>query len=347
MVHSHLLDRLPKMRTMEVADSRVLVTGGAGFIGSALVHRLNLLGNERIVIVDQLGESEKWRNLSPLRFEDYLEKDELFERLTSGALGSFDLVLHLGACSSTTETDASYLIRNNFEYSKELASWAVERQVRFLYASSAATYGGGEQGMSDLDDSAEALSRLRPLNMYGYSKQLFDLWAARHQLLDRITGLKYFNIFGPNEAHKGEMRSLVAKAVPQILESGKLRLFKSHDPAFADGEQRRDFLYVEDAAAMTLHLASRGDAGGIYNIGSGRASTWLELAAALFRALEREMAIEFIEMPTALRAKYQYHTQADLTRLRRSGYQAEVRPLGESVEEYVREYLVPDRRLGE
>ncbi|MEX0912074.1 MAG: ADP-glyceromanno-heptose 6-epimerase [Gemmatimonadota bacterium] len=332
---------------MPLSDSRVLVTGGAGFIGSALVHELNRRGSERIVVADHLGATDKWRNLVPLRFEDYVEKDDLLPALEAGALGEFDLVLHLGACSSTTETDASYLLRNNYEYSKRLATWALSQRGRFVYASSAATYGSGEQGMSDADASADALMRLRPLNMYGYSKQLFDLWAARQGLMDRITGLKYFNIFGPNEAHKGDMRSLVAKAVPQVLETGRLRLFRSHHPDFADGEQRRDFLYVEDATAMTLHLAEREDAVGLFNLGSGRASTWLELANALFAALDREPRIEFIDMPGHLRAKYQYHTQADLRRLRTAGYEDPARSLEETVGEYVREYLLQDRRLGE
>ncbi|MEX2583548.1 MAG: ADP-glyceromanno-heptose 6-epimerase [Gemmatimonadota bacterium] len=330
-----------------ISDSRILVTGGAGFIGSALVHDLNGRGAERIVVADHLGHGEKWRNLTPLRFEDYVEKDDLIPALERGALGEFDLVLHLGACSSTTETDASYLVRNNYEFSKELALWAVNEDVRFVYASSAATYGSGERGMSDAEPTVEALGRLRPLNMYGYSKQLFDLWAAREGLLKRITGIKYFNIFGPNEAHKGEMRSLVAKAVPQVLETGKLRLFRSHRSDYADGEQRRDFLYVRDATAMTLHLAERRDAVGIFNVGSGRASSWNELAHALFAALDREPAIEYIDMPESLRAKYQYHTEAELTRLRRAGYEAPVQPLEASVRDYVRNYILPDRRLGD
>jgi ADP-L-glycero-D-manno-heptose 6-epimerase len=332
---------------MTFDSKRVLVTGGAGFIGSALVWELNQRGCDRIVVVDRLGETEKWRNLAPLRFEDYLEAEDLAEALEGRKLGEFDLVLHLGACSSTTETDATYFIRNNYEYTKTLAGWALGRGVRFVYASSAATYGRGDRGMSDRDDSPAALARLRPLNMYGYSKHLFDLWAARQGLLGRITGIKYFNIFGPNEAHKGDMRSVVAKAVPQVLGTGSLRLFRSHDPAYADGEQLRDFLYVKDAVRMTLHLADRDAAVGLFNVGSGRATTWLDVADAVFTALGRERSIEFIDMPEHLRPKYQYFTRADLTRLREAGYEAATTPLGEAIAEYVREYILPDQRLGD
>lgn len=336
-----------RMERMDLGSSRVLVTGGAGFIGSALVWDLNRRGCDRIVIADRLRSSEKWRNLVPLKFEDYIEADELLAAFERGALGDFDLVLHLGACSSTTETDAAYLLRNNYEFTKELALQSVGRGIRFVYASSAATYGAGEAGMSDAASSPDELSRLRPLNMYGYSKHLFDVWAARRGLLDRITGLKYFNIFGPNEAHKGDMRSLVAKAVPKIQETGKIQLFRSYHPDFADGEQRRDFLYVRDATAMTLHLASRPDAVGLYNLGSGEAVTWIELADAMFSALEVPSAIEFIEMPEPLRPKYQYFTEADIGRLRHTGYDAPITPLRAAVEEYVRTYLLPDRRLGD
>jgi len=332
---------------MRFEEARVLVTGGAGFIGSALVWDLNRRGCETIVIADHLRKAEKWRNLVPLRFEDYAEADGLPDRLDRGELGDFDLVLHLGACSSTTETDAAYLIHNNFEFTKRLARWSTDRGVRFVYASSAATYGAGEKGMDDTDASPDALARLRPLNMYGYSKHLFDLWASRNGLLSAITGLKYFNIYGPNEAHKESMRSLVAKAVPEIEETGSLRLFRSHRPDYEDGKQQRDFLYVKDAVSMTLHLAERDDAVGIFNVGSGSVATWLDVADALFVAMGREPAVEFIDMPLALRAKYQYFTRADISRLRATGYPDQVTPLGDAIADYVRNYLVPDLRLGD
>lgn len=328
------------------SGKRVLVTGGAGFIGSALVWELNRRGAERVVIADFLDTSEKWRNLVPLRYEDYLEASDLFPRLESGALGRFDVVLHMGACSATTERDAAYLARNNYEFTKSLASHALGTNARFVYASSAATYGDGEHGMRDASDLA-TLYALRPLNMYGYSKQMFDVYAARRGMLERITGVKFFNIYGPNESHKGDMRSLVNKAYAQVLETGEIRLFKSHRPDYADGEQRRDFLYVKDAVAMTLHLAATGSASGLYNIGSGEARTWLELANAVFAALGREPNVRFVDMPESLRAKYQYFTQADIARLRAIGYGAPVTPLGDAVADYVRNYLVPDRRLGD
>lgn len=332
---------------MSSLHGRILVTGGAGFIGSALIWALNQLGVEKVIVTDRLGTDEKWRNLVPLGFEDYLEADDLMRRLEFDSLGRFDLILHLGACSATTERDATFLARNNFEYTKELAHWALRRGVRFVYASSAATYGDGAAGMADQDDSAEALTRLRPLNAYGYSKHLFDQYAARAGILRQIVGLKYFNVYGPNEAHKGDMRSLVHKAYGQIEQTGGVQLFKSHRPDYRDGEQQRDFLYVKDAIAMTLHLAMTPHAHGLFNIGSGAAHTWLELTGALFAAMGRMPQVTFIDMPESIRAKYQYHTQADIAKLRAAGYSAPVTPLPEAVADYVRGYLGGDRRLGD
>jgi len=327
---------------MDLSSKRVLVTGGAGFIGSALIWALNRAGCTRIVVADRLDRSEKWRNLAPLSFEDYLEADDLLARVRGGGLGAFDLVLHMGANSSTLETDAAHLHANNVEYTKSLAAWALSRQIRFVYASSAATYGDGTAGMRD---GTEDLDRYEPLNAYGWSKQLFDRYAHRHGMLERIVGLKYFNVFGPNEGHKGEMRSVVHKAFEQIRGTGTLRLFKSYRDDYRDGEQQRDFLYVKDAVAMTLHLATTPATVGLFNIGSGVAHTWLELAAAIFAALDLTPRIEFIEMPTELRARYQYHTCADLGRLRAAGYAAPVTPLADAVRDYVRNHLVPGAPL--
>jgi ADP-L-glycero-D-manno-heptose 6-epimerase len=331
---------------IDLAKARVLVTGGAGFIGSALVWELNRRGCERIVIADFLETSEKWRNLGPLSFEDYLEADDLLPRLNSKSLGRFDAVLHMGACSSTTERNAAYLVRNNYQFTKDLAACALSSDARFVYASSAATYGDGAAGMSD-DASLAYLHRLRPLNMYGYSKQMFDLYAARRGILDKIVGVKFFNIFGPNEDHKGDMRSLVNKAYDQITETGEIRLFRSYRPDFADGEQQRDFLYVKDAVAMTLQLATNESANGLFNVGSGVANTWLHLANAVFAALGKPTNVRFIDMPDELRSKYQYFTQADIGRLRTAGYVAAVMSLDDAVSDYVRNYLVPSRHLGD
>lgn len=320
---------------------RTIVTGGAGLIGSAVVWRLNRLGQDRILIADRMDRTEKWRNLVPLKFDDYLDAGDLLNALPR--LENIDAVYHLGACSSTTETDADFLMRNNFEFTRRLAHWAVERGVRFVYASSAATYGARE------DDLREdlPLSSLRPLNMYGYSKHLFDQYAERAGLLARITGLKYFNVFGPNEDHKGDMRSVVHKAFHQIRDTGKLQLFKSHRPDFEDGCQQRDFLYVKDAAAMSVFLASRPEAVGLYNLGSGAPHTWLELAHAIFAAMELEPVIEFIPMPEHLRGKYQYRTCATIAKLRAAGYDQPLTPLADAVADYVRNYLMPDLRLGD
>jgi len=325
------------------AQSHILVTGGAGFIGSALVWALNQRGDERILIADILDRTDKWRNLAPLRFDDYLEADTLPAALDRGALNHVRTIVHLGACSSTTETDAAYLMRNNTEYTKNLAQWALTHNVRFVYASSAATYGSLEGELSDRMD----ITGLRALNMYAYSKQLFDLHAARRGYFDRIAGLKYFNVFGPNEGHKGDMRSVANKAFHEIGETGRVRLFKSCRGEFADGEQRRDFLYVKDAVAMTLHIADRRAANGLFNIGAGRSHTWKELVAPVFDALGRPVNIEFVDMPASLRDRYQYSTCASLDRLREAGYERPVTPLADAVRQYVSDYLVPGRRLGD
>jgi len=320
----------------------VLVTGAAGFIGSAVIWALNRRGQDAIIAVDRLDRSEKWRNLVPLRFDDYLDADALGDKIELGLLNHVGSVIHLGACSSTTETDARFLTENNYNYTKMLAEWAIQRGIRFAYASSAATYGALEGRVADDVD----VRTLRPLNMYGYSKQLFDLHALARGYLDRIVGLKYFNVFGPNEDHKGDMRSVVNKAFRQIAESGRMTLFKSHRPEFADGEQRRDFLYVKDAVEMTLHLVDRPQAHGLFNLGSGRSHTWRELADAVFAALGRPAAIDFVDMPEELRPRYQYFTEASVDRLRASGYDRPITSLSDAVRDYVTNYLVPDKRLG-
>lgn len=321
---------------------KAIVTGGAGFIGSAVVWQLNQMGIDDILIADRMDETDKWRNLAPLKFADYVDADDLLEALDIYAERA-TIVFHLGACSATTERDADYLMRNNFAYTKFLAEFCLDNDIRFIYASSAATYGDGSAGMNDGTDE---LSTLRPLNMYGYSKHLFDQYAARRGWFEHIVGLKYFNVFGPNEDHKGDMRSLVHKAYSQITETGSLKLFKSADPKYGDGEFGRDFVYIKDAVKMTVHFAERAS-GGLFNIGSGRMQTWNELAAAIFSALGRPANVEFIDMPAQLRDRYQYFTQADLSSLEKAGYSQPATPLATAVADYIQNYLIPNKHLGD
>jgi len=321
----------------------IIVTGGAGFIGSAVVWKLNEQGIDNIVIVDHLGESDKWKNLNGLNFVDIYHKDEFYDLFTNGELPfETEAVFHLGACSSTTEKDADYLLYNNYKYTQELAKFALNNNARFIYASSAATYGGGERGYADDENEIE---NLRPLNMYGYSKQLFDLWAKKEGILNKIVGLKYFNVYGPNEYHKGDMRSVIHKAFGQIMETGKVKLFKSYKDEYKDGEQLRDFIYVKDAVEMTLFFLGHKDKNGLFNIGTGSARSWNDLVSAIFNSMGKPMNIEYIEMPEYLREKYQYFTQAELTKLREAGYTKEISSIEKGVEDYVKNYLMKDKTL--
>lgn len=317
--------------------NQYIVTGGAGFIGSNLVAGLNARGIHNILVVDHLGKSGKWRNLSGLAFEDYLDKQDFLDLVTQGKLTDVEAVFHMGACSSTTESDADYLMRNNYRYSRTLCEWASSHNTRFIYASSAATYGAGELGYSD-DDAL--LPRLRPLNMYGYSKHLFDLWAWRHGLLNKIVGLKFFNVYGPGEDHKDTMRSLVHKAYFEVLKTGQIHLFKSYREGCADGEQMRDFVDVRDAVKVAFHFLDHPDQSGLFNCGTGEARTWLDLARALFTAMGRDPNIQFTDMPETIRDKYQYHTQADLTKLRAAGYLEPFTRIEVGIQDYVTHYLV-------
>ncbi len=316
----------------------IIVTGGAGFIGSVCVWRLNQDGIDDIIIVDHLASSEKWKNLASLRFQDYCDRAEFITRLESGEFkNDIDLLFHFGACSSTTEIDAEYLMENNYRYSVRIGRWwNTHRGTRLIYASSAATYGSGGQGYSD---DEKTLHLLRPLNMYGYSKHLFDLYALRNGWFSEIVGLKYFNVFGPNENHKGDMRSVINKAYPVLRDKGKMTLFESHRPEYKHGEQRRDFIYVKDAVEMTLFFMENRTAAGIYNIGTGAARSWNDVAQAMFAAAGRPPRIDYVPMPEIIRDKYQYFTQADLKKLRDAGCSYECRPLEDTVNEYIRQYL--------
>ncbi|OGC15218.1 ADP-glyceromanno-heptose 6-epimerase [candidate division WOR-1 bacterium RIFOXYC2_FULL_37_10] len=315
----------------------IILTGGAGFIGSCFLSKLNENGENDVIIIDNLGEDNKWKNLSGKSFFDYIAKDEFIENLNKfKPHKKIKAIFHIGACSCTTETDASYLIKNNYEYSKKLLIWALENNIPFYYASSAATYGDGRSGYSDSDENTLALL---PLNMYGYSKHLFDLWVIKNKLSDKIVGFKYFNVFGPNEYHKGDMRSLVVKAYQQIKKDGKIKLFKSYNPAYKDGEQKRDFIYIKDVVELMYYFYSKTTVKGIYNVGTGKARTWNDLAKAIFSALGISPDIEYIEMPEAIKDKYQYFTQADTSKLRSSNINIAFTSLENSVADYVGNYL--------
>ncbi|MBC7840696.1 MAG: ADP-glyceromanno-heptose 6-epimerase [Gemmatimonadaceae bacterium] len=321
----------------------MIVTGGAGFIGSATIWQLNKLGYDDIICVDALRTGDKWKNLVGLRITDALHKDEFLSTLrrNSGAYQA-DTVIHFGACSSTTERDADYLLTNNTHYTFELCEWALERHARFIYASSAATYGDAAGGF---DDDPKRLESLVPLNMYGFSKHLFDLQAARGGLLQQIVGLKFFNVFGPNEYHKGDMMSVVCKAHRQILATGDLELFESHRPEFADGEQKRDFVYVKDATAVIAWLVAEPQVHGLFNLGTGQSRSWNALAQAVFAAMQRTPKIRYIPMPESIRDRYQYYTQASMARLQAAGCPVKFRSLEDAVTDYVTQYLARDEAM--
>jgi ADP-L-glycero-D-manno-heptose 6-epimerase len=317
--------------------SNIIVTGGAGFIGANVVKRLNELGEDKIFIVDNLSISEKWKNLVDLSFVDYIHKDRFIDELKKDKFKlSVKAIIHLGARSSTTEKDVDFLMENNYEYTKELAKWSIKNNVRFIYASSAATYGDGSIGFSD---NHYLIPKLRPLNAYGYSKQIFDLWALKKGFLDKIVGLKYFNVFGPRENHKGDMRSMVLKAYEQIKRDGKIRLFKSYNPKYKDGEQLRDFIYIKDAVEMTLFFLEHPKLNGIFNVGTGIPRSWNDLAKAVFSALGTNPKIEYVDMPNEIRDKYQYFTKAEMEKIRKSGYTKPTLSLEEAVKDYILNYL--------
>ena len=321
----------------------IIVTGGAGFIGSAIIWSLNQLGKEDVIIVDELGVGEKWRNLVGLKFQDFIHKDDFIDKLNNGVKYKISAIIHMGANSSTTEKDADHLLKNNFQYTQKLAKYSFKNDIRFIYASSAATYGDGALGFNDDD---EKLNTLRPLNMYGYSKSLFDIWAKNQGLLNKIAGIKYFNVYGPNEYHKGDMRSVVHKAFEQIRDTGKVKLFKSENPDYKDGEQKRDFVYIKDAVEMTLFFLDNPDKNGVFNVGSGKARTWNDLVTSLFNAMEQPVKIEYIDLPQHLAQKYQYFTEADLSKIKKAGYSKSLSSLEDGVTDYVKNYLLKKNYLG-
>ncbi len=321
----------------------IVVTGGAGFIGSCLVAELNSRGRYDLIVVDHLeegmtnaeqviGNIPKKKNLAGKRYHRYFDKAEYLKLIKRDAF-DFDVecILHMGACSSTTLADADYFEKNNFEYSCCVAQWALKNNARLIYASSAATYGDGALGYSD-DESL--VPRLKPLNLYGGSKQKFDEWVLERGFQSKMTGLKFFNVFGPNEYHKGDMRSVVSKAYERVVSEGKMSLFKSHIPKYKDGEQMRDFIYVKDAVDVVMFFMEHPSINGIFNLGTGQARTWNDLAHALFGAVGRPVNIEYIQMPEVLQGAYQYFTQADMTKLRKAGYTKAFTSLEDAVKDY-------------
>lgn len=319
-------------------DKWIVVTGACGFIGSGVVKHLNEQGMTHLILVDDPGTDERWKNLVGKEFEDLILPQDLFPWL-QGKEKKIHGFIHLGACSSTLEKDATFLLENNYRYTKTLAEYALEQKLRFIYASSAATYGDGEKGFSD-DHSL--LERFHPLNMYGYSKHLFDLWAKRKGVLDRIVGLKYFNVFGPNEYHKGPMTSPVLKFFEQVQKEGSIRLFQSSDKRFGDGEQCRDFIYVKDAVRMTCDFLHNTE-GGIFNIGRGVPGTWNQVAKGVMEALNLPVSIDYVPMPEDLAKQYQNYTCAEMDKLKKTTILSKTRSLEESIREYVQDYLVPHR----
>ncbi len=320
----------------------IVVTGAAGFIGSNLVADLSEGGDVEVVACDRLGDEEKWRNLAKHEVADLVAPEHLLGYLDAHA-GSVEAVVNLGAVTSTTERDVDRLIANNFKFPLELWHWCAANGARFIYASSAATYGDGGQGFADGEGSA-ALARLRPLNAYGWSKHLFDRRVAR--LVEsgaprpaQWAGLKFFNVYGPNEYHKGAMRSVAAQIFPDAAAGRPVRLFKSHRPDYPDGGQLRDFVWVGDCVDVMRWLLATPSVNGLYNLGTGRARSFADLAAAVFAALGREARITYFDMPSELREQYQYVTEAEVVRLRAAGYESDFTALEDGVRRYVVDYL--------
>ncbi len=319
-----------------MTDNKYIVTGGAGFIGSNIVLELNRRGAEDIIIVDNLNSEAKKKNLEGLKYKTFASKEEFRKDFIQGKTPAVSAVFHMGACSSTTETDEEYLKDNNYRYTRQLCEWATSQNARFIYASSAATYGDGANGYSD--DQA-LIPTLKPMNPYGESKQMFDMWALDNGMLSKIAGIKFFNVYGPHEEHKGDMRSVVNKAYKQIKDTGEIRLFKSYKPEYRDGEQTRDFVYVKDAVNVCMFFHDNPSISGIYNCGTGRARTWTDLAKSVFTAMNIKPRIIFIDMPTEIRDMYQYHTEADMKKLRSAGYGEEFTSIEDGAAAYIKNCL--------
>ncbi len=313
----------------------IVLTGGAGFIGSCFLKTLNNKGIYDVLVVDHLGHSAKWKNLLGKKFIKFVNKTDFRDLLKNNYYENrISAIFHFGACSSTTETDADYLIDNNYNYSIELAQYAFRNNIRFIYASSAATYGDGALGYSDLK-----FEEFQPLNAYGFSKQLFDLWLVQNSYMQKVVGLKFFNVFGPNEYHKNDMSSMVYKAYNQIVNTDKVQLFKSNSNNYKNGEQMRDFIYVKDACNIIWDIYLDKNINGIYNLGTGKARSWNDLANAVFSALNKNPNIEYIDMPISIVNQYQNFTQADMSKLLKTNIKLEFSELENSIKDYVQNYL--------
>jgi ADP-L-glycero-D-manno-heptose 6-epimerase len=309
----------------------IILTGGAGFIGSCFLWKLNQEGFKDVLVVDHLDDTEKWKNLLGKSYYDYIQKNDFFNAVVSRQVPKPEAIIHLGACSSTILSDANYYIKNNYEYSKVLALWAFELGIPFIYASSAATYGDGSSGY---DDDTSKIKSLLPLSMYGFSKQMFDLWLLNNNYLSKATGIKFFNVFGPNEYHKGDMRSAICKNYETLNRNGLIELFKSYKHQYKDGQQRRDFVYIKDVVEIMYFLFKNPSKVGIFNIGTGKSRTWDDIAKSMFIAAGRQENIKYIDMPAAIRLKYQYFTEAKIDNLRNAGYTKPFMELEDSVKDY-------------
>jgi len=337
---------LPGCQWRRYSEEMIIVTGGAGFIGSALGWALNERGRDDIIVVDDVDHDEKERNIGHLRYEEMVGIQEFREKLLAGDYDDAGIegVIHMGACSSTLETDWEYLKDNNVEYSQDVIRWCHDRNIRCVYASSAATYGDGEQGYSDDHDLFDVLE---PLNLYGKSKLDVDIWARDGGYLEKVVGIRYFNVFGPNEWHKEDMRSVICKKYPDVAAGKSMELFKSYKEEYADGEQKRDFVYVLDAIKATLWLFDTPSVNGVFNVGTGKARSWNDVAKAMYGAANVGEHITYIDMPLEMRDKYQYFTQADITKLRKAGYKDEFMSLEDAIADYIQKYLASNTHLGE
>jgi len=312
---------------------RIILTGGSGFIGSCFLQYLNKKGIKDILVVDNLTE-EKKKNLAGKKYSEFYQKDEFISKIEEKKIDkNFDLIIHLGACTNTREQNVEYIIKNNFIYSKKLALFSLKNDIRFIYGSSASTYGREEKNFSDDEKNIE---NLVPTNLYGLSKQIFDIWVVSNKFNDKFVGLKFFNVYGPNEEHKKDMRSIISKGYRQIKETGKIRLFKSYRKEYKDGEQKRDFVYVMDVCDVIWFFIENKNKNGIYNVGTGKARSFNEVARLLFKYMDKKENIEYFEMPEDVKNYYQYFTQANIEKLERAGYRKKFTDIEDGIKEYVK-----------